>query len=193
MLNALYNALKYIFKKVTKLSIPYFSLEENYLKFKITSEFSFKFLLSNIETKTRHDAYVLDAYNLKTKDIYIEYIHTINGVIWNSQPFSAFLDLLKDELKTNSFKNIFKKSFSPYEFNIYEVDNVYKLYIIYIYEMNKEIFIVDTKGELYENLLRNFEKSYNCNFEKNENNHFDLNISLVKKNALRNYFKLASS
>ena len=68
MLNALYNALKYIFKKVTKLSIPYFSLEENYLKFKITSEFSFKFLLSNIETKTRHDAYVLDAYNLKTKD-----------------------------------------------------------------------------------------------------------------------------
>ena len=50
MLNALYNALKYIFKKVTKLSIPYFSLEENYLKFKITSEFSFKFLLSNIET-----------------------------------------------------------------------------------------------------------------------------------------------
>lgn len=193
MLNALYNALKYIFKKVTKLSIPYFSLEENYLKFKITSEFSFKFLLSNIETKTRHDAYVLDAYNLKTKDIYIEYIHTINGVIWNSQPFSAFLDLLKDELKTNSFKNIFKKSFSPYEFNIYEVDNVYKLYIIYIYEIDKEIFIVDSKGELYENLLRNFEKSYNCNFEKNENNHFDLNISLVKKNALYNYFKLASS
>mgnify|MGYP000591298755 CR=1 FL=1 len=193
MLNALYNALKYIFKKVTKLSIPYFSLEENYLKFKITSEFSFKFLLSNIETKTRHDAYVLDAYNLKTKDIYIEYIHTINGVIWNSQPFSAFLDLLKDELKTNSFKNIFKKSFSPYEFNIYEVDNVYKLYIIYIYEIDKEIFIVDSKGELYENLLRNFEKSYNCNFEKNENNHFDLNISLVKKNALNNYFKLASS
>ena len=33
----------------------------------------------------------------------------------------------------------------------------------------------------------------NCNFEKNENNHFDLNISLVKKNALYNYFKLASS
>ena len=193
MLNALYNALKYIFKKVTKLSIPYFSLEENYLKFKITSEFSFKFLLSNIETKTRHDAYVLDAYNLKTKDIYIEYIHTINGVIWNSQPFSAFLDLLKDELKTNSFKNIFKKSFSPYEFNIYEVDNVYKLYIIYIYEIDKEIFIVDTKGELYKNLLSNFEKSYNCNFEKNENNCFDLNISLVKKNALNNYFKLASS
>ena len=39
----------------------------------------------------------------KTKDIYIEYIHTINGVIWNSQPFSAFLDLLKDELKNKLF------------------------------------------------------------------------------------------
>ena len=84
MLNALYNALKYIFKKVTKLSIPYFSLEENYLKFKITSEFSFKFLLSNIETKTRHDAYVLDAYNLKTKDIYINKNNTGRFPNWKS-------------------------------------------------------------------------------------------------------------
>ena len=53
MLNALYNALKYIFKKVTKLSIPYFSLEENYLKFKITSEFSFKFFLFNQNNKDK--------------------------------------------------------------------------------------------------------------------------------------------
>ncbi len=59
--------------------------------------------------------------------------------------------------------------------------------------MNKEIFIVDTKGELYENLLRNFEKSYSCNFEKNQTNNLDLNISLAKNNALNNYFKLASS
>ena len=193
MLNALYNALKYIFKKVTKLSIPYFSLEENYLKFKITSEFSFKFLLSNIETKTRHDAYVLDVYNLKTKDIYIEYIHTINGVIWNSQPFSAFLDLLKDELKTNSFKNIFKKSFSPYEFNIYEVDNVYKLYIIYIYEIDKEIFIIDKKGLLFEKLIQNFDKTILVEYQNKDILDLNLNFSLVKNNGLRNYFKLASS
>ena len=113
--------------------------------------------------------------------------------MWNSQPFSYFLNLLKDELKVDSFENLEKKQQNHYEFNIYRVNNEFNLYLIYIYEMNKEIFIVDTKGELYKNLLRNFEKSYSCNFEKNENNHFDLNISLVKKNALYNYFKLASS
>ncbi len=112
MLNALYNALKYIFKKVTKLSIPYFSLEENYLKFKITSEFSFKFILSNIETKTRHDAYVLVCIQSKNKRyLYRVYSHfkwMLSGIVSH---FSAFLNLLKDELKTNSFENIFKKKF----------------------------------------------------------------------------------
>ena len=193
MLNALYNALKYIFKKVTKLSIPYFSFEDNELKFKIDSDNFYLFPISNIETKTRHNSYVLDAYNLKTKDIYIEYIHTINGVIWNSQPFSAFLDLLKDELKTNSFKNIFKKSFSPYEFNIYEVDNVYKLYIIYIYEIDKEIFIIDKKGLLFEKLIQNFDKTILVEYQNKDILDLNLNFSLVKNNGLRNYFKLASS
>ena len=72
----------------------------------------------------------------------------------NSQPFSYFLNLLKDELKVYSFENLEKKSHTHYEFNIYRVNNEFNLYLIYIYEMNKEIFIVDSKGELYENLLK---------------------------------------
>lgn len=53
------------FKTITKLSRPYFSLEENELKFKINSDDFFKFPISNVETKTRHDSYVLEAYTLK--------------------------------------------------------------------------------------------------------------------------------
>src|SRR5574344_588306 len=157
MFRTIFDLFKFIFKKVTKLSIPYFSVEENDLKFKISTDSYYKYTLYNIVIKVRHDPYVYEAYTLKANNIFLENIHT------------------------------------HYEFNIYRVNNEFNLYLIYIYEMNKEIFIVDSKGELYENLLRNFEKSYNCNFEKNENNHFDLNISLVKKNALNNYFKLASS
>ena len=57
MLNALYNALKYIFKKLQSFQFHILVLRKIiFPKFKITSEFSFKFLLSNIETKTRHDA-----------------------------------------------------------------------------------------------------------------------------------------
>ena len=64
--------------------------------------------------------------------------------MWNSQPFSYFLNILKDELKVYSFENL-EKSHTHYEFNIYRVNNEFNLYLIYIYEMNKEIFIVDTK------------------------------------------------
>ena len=75
MIEALFKVLKFIFKRVTKLSIPYFSLEENIFKFRITSEYIFDFPISNIETKTRHDAYVLDAYTLKTKENPLNLFH----------------------------------------------------------------------------------------------------------------------
>ncbi|RBQ29022.1 hypothetical protein [Aliarcobacter vitoriensis] len=193
MFEALFKFLKYIFKTVTKLSIPYFSLEENDLKFKISTDNFYNFTLYNIEIKTRHDSYVYEAYTLKANDIFLEYIHTYNDAVWNVQAFSCFLDLLKDNLKINSFENLEKKVHTHYEFNIYRVNKSYNLHIIYIYEMYKEIFIVDTKGDLYENLLRNFEKSYNYEFPKNENIILDINISLAKNNAINNYFRLASN
>lgn len=89
--------------------------------------------------------------------------------------------------------HIFKKSFSPYEFNIYEVDNVYKLYIIYIYEIDKEIFIIDKKGLLFEKLIQNFDKTILVEYQNKDILDLNLNFSLVKNNGLRNYFKLASS
>ncbi len=98
-----------------------------------------------------------DAYTLKAKDIYIEYIHTLNDVMWNSvNHFQYFLNLLKDELKVYSFENLVEKSLTHYEFNIYRVDNEFNLYLIYIYEMSKEIFIVDKKGELFEESFKKF-------------------------------------
>ncbi|WP_418186455.1 hypothetical protein [Aliarcobacter lanthieri] len=193
MFEALFKLLKFIFKKVTKLSIPYFSIEENDLKFKISTDNFYKFTLYNIEMKTRHDSYVYEAYTLKANNIFLEYIHTYNDTIWNVQALSCFLDLLKDNLKINSFENYEKKIYNHYEFNIYRVNKTYNLHIIYIYEMQKEIFIVDTKGDLYENLLKNFEKTYTYNFPKNENINIDLNVSLVKNNAINAYFRLASN
>ena len=112
-------------------------------------KFDFYYFLR--KSRVRHDPYVYEAYTLKANNIFIEYIHTLNDVMWNSEPFSDFLNLLKDELKVYSFENLEKISHTHYEFNIYRVNNEFNLYLIYIYEMNKEIFIVDTKGELYPN------------------------------------------
>lgn len=193
MFGALFEGLKFAFKKVTKLSIPYFSLEENDLRFKITSDYSFKYPISNIETKTRHNSYVLETYTLKTDDLYIEYIHTETSVTWNGQAFSFFLNLIKQDLKIKDMKLLEKKEFSHYEFLTYEINDDYILNFIYIYEISKEIFIIDFKGELYENLLRNFQKDYKYKYEKKEHHLVDLNTSLVKNNAIYDYFRMSGS
>ncbi|MBP6163600.1 MAG: hypothetical protein KA438_05500 [Aliarcobacter sp.] len=187
------NILKSIFKKITKLSRPYFSFEDNELKFKIDSDNFYLFPISNIETKTRHNSYVLETYTLKTDDLYIEYIHTETSVTWNGQAFSFFLNLIKQDLKIKDMKLLEKKEFSHYEFLTYEINDDYILNFIYIYEISKEIFIIDFKGELYENLLRNFQKDYKYKYEKKEHHLVDLNTSLVKNNAIYDYFRMSGS
>ena len=186
------NAFNSFFKTIKKLSRPYFSLEENELKFKIDSDTFYKFPILNIETKTRYDSYILDAYTLKADNIHLEYIHTDNDVSWNAQALSFFKDLLKESINVYSMDLLEKKEFRHYEFLVYKINGQYILNVIYIYEINKEVFIVDTKGELYENLLKNFDKNYVYKFEKNQMDFMDLNFSLVKNNAMKSYFALHS-
>jgi len=186
------DAFNSFFKTIKKLSRPYFSLEENELKFKIDSDTFYKFPILNIETKTRYDPYVLDAYTLKADNLHVEYIHTADDISWNGQALSFFKDLLKESIKAKSMELLEQKEFGHYEFLIYKIDNYFTLNIIYIYEVNKEVFIVDTKGELYENLLKNFDKTYEYNFERKAINSIDLNLSLVKNNAMKSYFAFHS-
>lgn len=187
------DTLKSVFKTITKLSRPYFSLEENELKFKIDSDDFYKYPISNVETKTRHDSYVLEAYTLKTKDLFMEYIHIDSDVSWNSQALGSFISLLKENLKIRNMDLLEKKEFNHYEFLTYKIDGNYILNIIYIYEINKDIFIIDKQSELYENLLKNFQKDYKYTLEKNSNLNLEINVSLVKNNAMRSYFGIRSN
>ena len=184
------DAFNSFFKTIKKLSRPYFSLDENDLKFKIDSDNFYKFPVLNIETKTRYDSYILEAYTLKADNIYMEYIHTQNDVSWNAQALSSFKDLLKDKIKAKSIDLLEKKEFGHYEFLVYKIDYNFILNLIYIYEINKEIFILDTNGQLYEDLLKNFDKTYVYKFDKKPIVFTDLNLSLVRSNATKNYFSL---
>lgn len=194
MFRAILDSLKALFKKIAKFSIPYISLEENDLKFKISSDdHTFRYTLFNIETKTRHDAYVIEAYTLSADDIYLEYIHTEMDVSWNGQALSFFVSLLKDNIKAKKFDLLEKEEFPHYEFLTYKVNDSYILNIIYIYEMHKEVFIVDKKADLYEKLLKNFKKGYIYAFTKNDNSVPNIvNLSLVKNNAMNSYFGMIS-
>ncbi len=189
-MNFLLDGIKTVFKNFKPLSRPYFSLEENVIKFKISTDTFYKYNFDYIETKTRHDSYVLEAYTIDTGDLHIEYIHTDEDVSWNGQALSFLASLIKDNLKVDEMKLLEKKDFNHYTFLTYRIDNKYNLNIIYIYEEHREVFIVDTKGDLYENLLKAFQKSYSYGFEKNEQFSLSMNISLVKYNSLNNYFSL---
>ena len=186
----LIDTFKSFFKTISTFSRPYFSLEENHLKFKIDIDTFYSFPISNIEMKTRYDSYILEAYTLKADNIYMEYIHTQNDVSWNAQALSSFKDLLKDKIKAKSIDLLEKKEFGHYEFLVYKIDYNFILNLIYIYEINKEIFILDTNGQLYEDLLKNFDKTYVYKFDKNAIIFKDLNLSLVRSNATKNYFSL---
>ena len=186
------DAFDSFFKTIKKLSRPYFSLEENELKFKIDSDTFYIFPITNIETKTRYDSYVLEAYTIKADNLHVEYIHTADDISWNGQALSFFKDLLKETIKAKSMELLEQKEFGHYEFMVYKIDNNFTLNIIYIYEVNKEVFIVDAKGDLYENLLKIFDKTYEYNFERKAINSIDLNLSLVKNNAMKSYFALQS-
>ena len=186
------DAFKSLFKTITKLSRPYFTLEENQLKFKIESDNFYYFPISNIETKTRHDPYVLEAFTLTAKQLYLEYIHTDMDVSWNGQAFSFFISLLKRDIRAKSMDLLEKKEFNHYDLMVYKIDNSYILNLIYIYELDKEIFIVDLKGNLYEGLLKNFEKDYKYEFERNKKLNLTLNTSVVRNNAIQGYFRTTS-
>lgn len=185
--------LKFIFKKITKLSVPYFSLRESSLGFKITSDFIYIYDISNIYTKQRHDAFVLHAYTLKTDELYLEYIEFQNDVLWQQDAFGAFLSEVKDELKFKSFELLEKLNFSKYEFRTYKIDDEYVLSFIYLEEMHKSIFVVDKKSDLYEKLIQNFKKDYIFKYKEYKRVEQDFSFSLTKSNSFRSYFRITSS
>ena len=187
------NSLKSIIKKITKLSRPLFIFEDNNLKFKINSELYYTYKIENYETKTRHDSYVIDGYTLKSKDLFLEYIHVDDDASWNGAANSLFYNLMKERLNIKYMEEIEHKEYENYEFITYKVNGEYILNFIYIYEINKDVFIIDKKAELYTNLLRNFEKGYKYNFELNKDLDLDINLSLIKENAIYNYFSLTSN
>lgn len=186
-------AIKGLIKSFIKLSRPIFTFENNELKFKIDLETFYTYPIENYETKTRHDSYVLDAYTLKNDDIYLEYIRVDNDVEWNGAADGFFIYLFKEQLKIKTMEVLEKKEFGNYEFITYKIDGHFILNFIYIYEVSKDIFILDIKSELYENLIKNFDSNYIYSFDKNEESGLNIDVSLVKNNAFNNYFSLSSS
>lgn len=182
--------IKNFLKSFIKLSRPRFTFTDNKLIFKINSDHFYEYEIENYETKTRHDSYVLDAYTLKTDEIFLEHIHVDNDVDWEGLPSSVYTSFLKEQLKFKNMEVLEKFEYDGFDFITYKIDNHFILNFIYIYEINKDTFILDVKSNLYTNLLKSFDSSYEYSYEKNSEEGLSLDISLVKQNAIYGYFRL---
>lgn len=181
-------SLKTIIKSIVKLSRPVFNFEDNKLSFKVNPEYFYSFELDNYETKTQHDSYTMEAYTIKSDDLFVEYIHTDSDVQWRGLASSLYIEFLKDKLGFKKMDILEKKEYQNFVFYTFKINEHFILNFIYIYEQNKDVFILDIKSELYTNLLKNFDQSYIYNFDRNKEDILNINISIVKENNFFNYF-----
>lgn len=135
------------------------------------------------------NAYRIDANSKKLGDIYLESIEIDNIKSWNMSAGSAFDRFLKKEL--HSYKLEYISSFENNTCNLkrYTIDNNFDIGIIWFTLNSIELFIVDQKGTLFNDLL----DMYNAKDEKlliKEKEHEKIIIkkSLTEDNFMENYF-----
>ena len=177
-----------IAKFIASASIPTYKFEDNKLIFKVKAEEFYEYDLSNYEIKTRHDSYVIEAYTLNNQDIFLEYIRLDNTTTWNGQALSLYESFFKEKLNIKEFNTMEKKELGNYVFKTYKINDSFVLHMIYIYTTNSDIIILDTKGNLYKNLLFRLDGKYEYKFENEEKGDINFNISLVKENSLKGFF-----
>ena len=180
-----------IFKSLVKISGStfVFNADKNLLQFKKLDDEYIKFPLEEgFEIKSRHDSYVIDAYTLKSKNIFIEYINLDQMASWRGLPRTIYEKFLKEKLKIRTLALLERKDIKNYEFSIFKVDDDFIIHFIYINEGSKDIFLIDTEGKLYTELLYNFFKKYKYTFDDEEKGEVNFDISIVKDNSVRQYF-----
>lgn len=178
-----------IISSLSKMSIPIFLFDEHnvQLSFKLKNDNRYLYNLEPYEIKTRHDSYVIHAYTLKTSSIYLEYINLDSFSSWNGLSRGFYEKLLTDRLKVK-LELVERIEIDNYEFSTYKVDEQFILHLIFIWEVNKDIFILDTKGKLYKELLSSLKDGYIYKFDDEEKGSVNFDISLVKENSIKQFF-----
>lgn len=177
-----------IVKFIASASTPIYKFEDNKLIFKINKEEFFEYDLDDYEIKTRHDSYVSEAYTLNNEDIFLEYIRLDHNSTWNGQALSLYENFFKEKLNIKEFEIIEKKEIENYTFKTYKINDSFVLHLIYVYAVNSDMILIDTKGDLYKSLLLKLNKQYEYRFEKEEKGDINFNISMVKENSLKGFF-----
>lgn len=182
------NIFQKIIKFIVTASIPTFKFEDDKLHFKIKSDEFYEYDLGEYNIKTRHDPFVVEAYTLDSKDIFLEYIKLDNNAQWNGLSLSLFETFFKEKLKIDDLEVIEKKEHGHYTFKTYKLNNSFNIHLVFISTVSLDIMILDTKGYLYKNLLFRLDDNYKYKFDKEEKGDINFNISMVKENSIKGFF-----
>lgn len=183
---------KNIINNILQASKPSFVFENNELRFHLHNDKTYTYDLGTYDLKTRHDPYAMEAYTIKNSDIHLEFIHRDHTSEWNGFSRGYYESLLKEELKLKSLEALKREEFGQFEFTTYKVNDNFIIHFIFIWSTHRDIFIIDTKGELFKKLLTLSKKDYTYEYDNEEKGNINFDISLVKKNAFNAYFNQSS-
>jgi len=143
---------------------------------------------------TPMDTNVFNAYSIKTKckklgSLYIEAIRLHNINSWNLSAGSAFDSFLKNELSNHKLEYISSTENDICNLKKYTLNNDFDIGVIWFTLNSYELFIVDQKGTLFNDLLDMYSINDN-NLIITEKEHEEISIknSLTQNNVFENYF-----
>jgi len=189
--------LNSIFNKIKSATRERFVLnkETNSIQILLDSSHEQYFTLTfdTMNIKTPHDpnifrSTVIDANNADLGELYIEVIELDYQHDWNGSAGSCFDIFIKQEFSSSKFE--FIKSFDDdfAKFTKYLVDDKYEVGLIW-FSLNKEdVFIFDTKGKLFNDLLKIYDMKNSLYFiDKLESVNMKPKSSLTQTNLIGDY------
>jgi len=189
--------LNKIFNKIKSATRERFVLnkETNSIQILLDNSHEQYFTLSfdTMNIKTPHDpnifrSTVIDANNAALGELYIEVIELDQQHDWNGSAGSCFDIFIKQEFSSSKFE--FIKSFDDdfAKFTKYLVNDKYEVGLIWFSLNKQDVFIFDTKGKLFNDLLKIYDVENSLYFiDKLEPVNMKPKNSLTQTNLIEDY------
>jgi len=189
--------LNSIFNKIKSATRERFVLnkETNSIQILLDSSHEQYFTLTfdSMNIKTLYDpnifrSTVIDANSLDLGELYIEVIELDYQHDWNGSAGGCFDIFIKQEFQKSKFE--FVKSFDDdfAKFTKYQVNDKYEVGLIWFSLNKQDIFIFDTKGKLFNDLLKIYDVENSLYFiDKLESVNMKPKNSLTQTNLIGDY------
>lgn len=183
------------FKKASRKRVE-LDKDTNTLQLLLDTEDEEYFTLSfdSVKVQTLYDPSVQEAYSIDGENsslglLYIEVIRLRPQHEWRVSAGSAFDLLIKQTFKASElrFVDSYEKDF--FKLSKYQIDSEFEIGAIWFSLNNYEVFILDTKGQLFNDLLEIYKvKNKDMLITSLEAYEVRVDKSITSSNLIENYF-----